>query len=157
METLYRKVAVTVKAVQFTDRNKDSVYNWAKSIQANVWHDYDEMGWPALKIPTLEGDMLCSLGDYLIVEPFPTDWRKLYPCKPSIFNQTYELLDAETPDPNAQLKADKAELLEALERVKSLEQLICLGGAVEEQWVSEALALDNMMTEIESLIQKHKQ
>ena len=55
------------------------------------------------------------------------------------------------------LESEKKELLEALERVKSLEQLICLGGAVEEQWVSEALALDNMMTEIESLIQKQKQ
>ena len=34
--------------------------------------------------------MMCSLGNYLIVEPFPTDWRKIYPCKEVIFNQTYE-------------------------------------------------------------------
>ena len=63
----------------------------------------------------------------------------------------------EIPDPTAQLQADKAELLEALEKVKRLEPIICMGGAVAEQWQNEAQALNEMMSEIESLIQKHKQ
>ncbi len=40
-------------------------------------------------IPTLEGTMKLEIGDYLIKEPFPTDWRKLYPCKREIFKKTY--------------------------------------------------------------------
>ena len=86
----YRKIPVEIEAVRFTDKTKDSVYTWATSIQENVTHGWDCEGKPILKIPTLEGVMECSLGDYLIVEPFPSDWRKLYPCKPSIFEKTYE-------------------------------------------------------------------
>jgi hypothetical protein len=88
--TKYRKIQVEIEAERFTDKTKDKVYTWAKSIQGNVFHDWDKNDNPILKIPTLEGEMECSLGDYLIVEPFPTDWRKLYPCKPSIFKKTYE-------------------------------------------------------------------
>ena len=63
----------------------------------------------------------------------------------------------EIPDNTTQLQADKAELLEALEKVKRLEPIICMGGAVAEQWQNEAQALNEMMSGIESLIQKHKQ
>jgi hypothetical protein len=90
MTTKFRKKPVEVDAIQFTDQNKDMVYNWAKSIQANVYHSWDDNKKPILSIPTLEGEMKCAIGDYLIVEPFPTDWRKLYPCKQSIFEQTYD-------------------------------------------------------------------
>lgn len=89
----YTKKPIEIEAVMFTDKNKDQVYNWASSIQQNVFPDWDENKQPILKIPTLEGDMICSLGDYLIKEPFPTDWRKLYPCKASIFEQTYMLFE----------------------------------------------------------------
>lgn len=86
----FRKKPVVIEAQIFTDENKDRVYTWAKSIQGNVYHGWDKEGKPILIIPTLEGEMECSLGDYLIVEPFPTDWRKLYPCKSDIFEKTYE-------------------------------------------------------------------
>lgn len=85
----YKKIPVEVEAVQFTDENKNQVYSWAHSLQMNVTHDIDENNKPILKIPTLEGEMICSFGDYLIKEPFPTDWRKLYPCKEEIFKKTY--------------------------------------------------------------------
>ncbi len=89
----FRKKQIEIEAVKFTDENKDQVYNWANSIQGNIQHDWGEDGKPILKIPTLEGEMECSFGDYLIVEPFPTDWRKLYPCKPDIFEKTYQRID----------------------------------------------------------------
>lgn len=85
----YRKKPVVVEAVQFTDENKDQVYSWVKEIQNNIYHSF-ENDKPCLIIPTLEGEMTCSLGDYLIKEPFPIDWRKIYPCKPDIFEKTYE-------------------------------------------------------------------
>jgi len=40
-------------------------------------------------IPTLEGNVLASPGDYIIrgID------GECYPCKPDIFNETYELLE----------------------------------------------------------------
>ena len=87
----YIKRLVEVDAIQFTNENKDQVYSWAKEIQMNIYNSWDKDNNPCLLIPTLEGEMTCSLGDYLIKEPFPTDWRKIYPCKEEIFNQTYQI------------------------------------------------------------------
>jgi hypothetical protein len=86
------KNPVEIDAVQFTEENKDQVFAWATQIQQNVYHGWED-NQPILKIPTLEGFMTCSLNDYLIVEPFPTDWRKLYPCKPDIFKKTYTKIE----------------------------------------------------------------
>ena len=47
----FRKKPIEIEAVQFTNQNKDMVYNWAKSIQGNVFHDWDENKQPILKIP----------------------------------------------------------------------------------------------------------
>ena len=41
-------------------------------------------------IMTNEGEMQCSPGDWIIKEPFPTGDRRFYPCKPDIFDATYE-------------------------------------------------------------------
>lgn len=86
----YKKKPVEIEAVQFTNENKVQVYHWALEIQSNIQASWDEEHKPCLLIPTLEGEMMCSLGDYLIKEPFPNDWRKIYPCKEDIFNKTYE-------------------------------------------------------------------
>jgi hypothetical protein len=59
----------------------------------NICHSWDDFGNPILIIPTLDGEMKASLGDYIIKEPFPTDWRKVYPCKPDIFEKTYEIIE----------------------------------------------------------------
>jgi len=90
MTEKFRKKPIVVEAIQFTEKNKNQVKNWASELQQNVFHGWDENKKPMLVIPTLEGEMNCSLGDYLIKEPFPTDWRKVYPCKAEIFEKTYE-------------------------------------------------------------------
>ena len=89
----FRKKPVEIEAVRFTDENKEDVLKWAKNMQYDVWEDWEDRNkqqGPIIKIPTLEGIMICSIGDYIIVEPFPTNHRKLYPCKPDIFKKTYE-------------------------------------------------------------------
>jgi hypothetical protein len=86
----FRKKPVEVEAWQFTEESKNKVYASARQLQGNVYASTDKDGNPILSIPTLEGEMVCALGDWLIVEPFPTDWRKVYPCKPDIFEKTYE-------------------------------------------------------------------
>jgi hypothetical protein len=87
---MYRKKPVVVEAMQFTDESKDRVYNWCSSQQMNIHPSFDQNNKPILKIPTLDGEMIASIGDYVVKEPFPTDWRKFYPCKPDIFEMTYE-------------------------------------------------------------------
>ena len=89
----YRKKPTVIEAIKFTNENKEKVYSWAREIQQNIYHEWDKEGNPCLIVPTLEGEMTCSLGDYLIKEPYPNDWRKLYPCKPDIFEQTYEVVE----------------------------------------------------------------
>lgn len=86
----YRKKPIEVEAWQFTNENKDRVYRTVQEIQMNIEPSIDVNGNPILIVPTLEGEMICAIGDYLIKEPFPTDWRKVYPCKPDIFEATYE-------------------------------------------------------------------
>jgi hypothetical protein len=86
----FRKKPIEIDAEQFTNDSKSSVYKWAKEIQGNIIPDFNIKGSPIIKIPTNEGVMNCEIGDYLVKEPFPTNDRRLYPCKPDIFHKTYE-------------------------------------------------------------------
>lgn len=83
----YRKKPVVVEAIQFTDEYKDRVYNTVSQIQGNIIPSWDKDNKPCLLIPTLEGEMTCSLGDYII----KGIKGEIYPCKPDIFEATYEL------------------------------------------------------------------
>lgn len=47
----------------------------------------------SLLIDTKEGTMKAYKGDWIIKEPFPTGDRDFYPCKPDIFEKTYEVVD----------------------------------------------------------------
>ena len=61
----------------------------------------------------------------------------------------------EVPDPTAQLQADKAELLEALEKISKVTNEGYMTDHTDFQvW---ELELKQVHSEIESLIQKHKQ
>jgi len=84
----YKKVPIVVNAIQFTNENKNSVYKFLQTIRANVYHKGDENS-PQLIIPTLEGEMTASIGDYIIQGIN----GELYPCKPEIFDKTYIPID----------------------------------------------------------------
>ena len=79
----YRKKPVEVEALQFTNDTKDQVFNW---VQGTRYPGRDDTGRPTLTIQTLEGDMVASLGDYIIRGVK----GEFYPCKPDIFEATYE-------------------------------------------------------------------
>lgn len=56
-----------IEAMRFTEENKDQAYNWARSIQKNVYHDFSEDNKPILRITTIfDGEIICRLGDYLV-------------------------------------------------------------------------------------------
>lgn len=86
MATSYRKKPVIIQAMQFTRDTADAVFAWVNQEGATLgwWEDRRHV---TLTIPTLEGDMTASEGDYVIrgVQ------GEFYPCKPDIFEAAYEL------------------------------------------------------------------
>ena len=82
---MYKKKPVIIEAEIFTEESKDKVLSWAKEYQYNIQHSCSDEGKPILLIPTLEGEMVCCLGDYLIKGV----QGEFYPCKPAIFKMTY--------------------------------------------------------------------
>jgi len=79
----YRKRPVVVEAVQFTEKNKYKIFNY---ITCNKSTDLDEDNCPIIKIQTLEGIMTAKIGDWIIKGIN----GEFYPCKPDIFEKTYE-------------------------------------------------------------------
>lgn len=89
MERFVKK-PVEVRAIQFTNENKDRVFNELREIQHNIQPTGTCMGEePGLLITTLEGNMHVSLNDWVIQGTY----GELYPCKPDIFNETYTKLN----------------------------------------------------------------
>jgi hypothetical protein len=78
----FRKKPVEIEAMQFTEKDKDKVFNW---IRCTCYPDW-EKGKPAITIQTLEGDMKACIGDWIIKGVN----GEFYPCKPDIFEKTYE-------------------------------------------------------------------
>lgn len=82
----YRKKPITVEVEQFTQENKDRCFNW---VTCNKYPDFDELGNPIFAIQTLEGIMIATLGDYIIKGVR----GEFYPCKPDIFEKTYDKVE----------------------------------------------------------------
>lgn len=74
----YRKKPVVVEAIQYNGKNKVEI-----QLFVNMYLDETIKG---LKIPMIEGDMFASVGDYIIKGV----QGEFYPCKPDIFEKTYE-------------------------------------------------------------------
>jgi len=80
----FRKLPVEIEAIQFTGNNYDDI------------NDIDELGNGDrvmkfyndnhIAIVTLEGEMRVNIGDWIIKGVA----GEIYPCKPDIFEQTYE-------------------------------------------------------------------
>ncbi len=77
----YRKRPVEISAIRWTGENVEEV---AAMTDGSINVVYDSAG-RAFLIQTLEGQMRCSMGDWLIrgVE------GEFYPCQHSIFQKTY--------------------------------------------------------------------
>ena len=92
----YRKKPVIVDAIQWTRENDIELESWLcseKSVELEIDdHLYVAgVGVPyisGIKIKTLEGIMEAKYGDYIIKGVN----GEFYPCKPDIFEKTYEVL-----------------------------------------------------------------
>jgi hypothetical protein len=78
----FRKKPVEIEAVQFNGWNFGEINDWmfdSKGVYPSCFKD-------SMIIKTLEGDMVANVGDYIIKGVK----GEFYPCKPDIFEQTYE-------------------------------------------------------------------
>jgi hypothetical protein len=83
--TKYRKKPVVIDAVQWTGDNFHEVDEFTN--ETCLW-DSEGLG---LIIPTLEGDHLACVGDWIIRGVK----GEFYPCKPDIFAWTYEPVEGD--------------------------------------------------------------
>lgn len=82
----YRKKPVIIEAIQFED-NSDRIIEIHEFMGGDTIRvNYEDKNNPYLKIETFEGIMKASVGDYIIKGVN----GEFYPCKPDIFEKTYE-------------------------------------------------------------------
>ena len=82
----FMKKPVVIEAEQFTEENKDRAFHF---ITCNVYARFDQENNPTLVIQALEGNITASLGDWIIKGVK----GEFYPCKPDIFEETYEQVE----------------------------------------------------------------
>jgi hypothetical protein len=86
----FRKKPVVIEAVQWTGNNLREIIDFAglhPSANKWTWDEYTEVvRTEGLKIFTLEGSHMATVGDWIIKGVK----GEFYPCKPDIFEQTYE-------------------------------------------------------------------
>lgn len=81
----YRKKPVVIEAMVF-----NGTLDMAQAIAKWMGKPFDWVGTPdVLEIPTLEGVMTATKGDYII----KGIKGEFYPCKPDIFLSSYELAE----------------------------------------------------------------
>ena len=80
----FRKKPVVIEAIQYDGTEK----SW---IELSTFTDYtiENPEGDVLEIPTLEGTMTVSKGDWVIKGIA----NEFYPCKPDIFEKTYEKVE----------------------------------------------------------------
>lgn len=82
----YRKKPVVIEAVQFGE-DVGPLIQWLDKNGVLYEPYHDEHGrYVSLEIPTMEGVMRADRGDWIIKGV----QGEFYPCKPDIFEQTYE-------------------------------------------------------------------
>lgn len=80
----YKKKPVIIDAVQWTGNNIEEL----KEFMNTASHEYDSIN-NSLNIKTLEGTMHAEVDDYIIKGVK----GEFYPCKPDIFEATYEAIE----------------------------------------------------------------
>lgn len=90
----YRKKPVVIEAIQWNENNLDEIKAFAGEsveywIADAAWEAGVGVPMKVLHVLTLEGRMNVSKDDYII----KGIKGEFYPCKPDIFEQTYELVE----------------------------------------------------------------
>ena len=92
MILIARKKPIEIECIKFTGNNISELKNFVGDalvmsfLQMDPWSEHSD---PDFSIRTLEGDMKISKGDFVIQGVS----GEFYPCKPEIFEKTYEVVD----------------------------------------------------------------
>lgn len=96
----FRKKPVVIEAIQYTGDNLGEVLQFI-SAHSDSKRKYWAGDGGELCIETLEGTMRASFDDWVIIGIT----GEVYPCKPDIFEATYEPVE-EMPDPETKYRDD---------------------------------------------------
>ena len=80
------KKPIVIEAIQYNGINITEIESFLVSKLPTVWSSVEDT---QLVIPTLEGDMKVSKGDYVI----KGIKGEFYPCKPDVFEKTYDVVE----------------------------------------------------------------
>ena len=122
--TQYRKKQVVINAWSAKEISFFAAKDWSK-MPKEINEAYKKGGWVFLtngeiNIPTLEGTMKASKDDMIIQEVN----GEFYPCKPDIFEKTYEEFRQEEHELQKQTNDFKSRLIEEQKQLeKKLEKL----------------------------------
>lgn len=83
MTRKYMKRPIVIEAMQWTGENRKDIFMFCSK---SYTHYQIGSNIPELRIQTLEGSMIASVGDYII----KGIQGEFYPCKPDIFHETYD-------------------------------------------------------------------
>ncbi len=86
----FRKKPVVVEAYQWTGTSLLDLKNFREAHNLPHWPIASRNGMTGICIPTLEGDHIARKGDWIIKGVA----GEYYPCKPDIFEATYDPLEA---------------------------------------------------------------
>lgn len=89
----YIKKPIIIDAIQFND-TPERLVEIQEFMDKDITVDYADNDNPKLKIETLEGIMEASIGDYII----KGIKGEFYPCKPDIFEASYNKVDSFNKD-----------------------------------------------------------
>lgn len=82
----YVKKPIIIEAIKFKNDSVETIMEINEFMNLDELRvNYNIQDKPAIIIPTLEGNMRAEIGDYIIKGIN----GEFYPCKPDIFNKTY--------------------------------------------------------------------
>lgn len=87
----YRKLPVVIEAFQWNGQHQKEYPDWLwEAVKCGKVY-FENTDPVTMIVKTLEGDHTAKLGDYII----QGIKGELYPCKPDIFEKTYEAVEEE--------------------------------------------------------------
>lgn len=84
----FRQIPVVIDARQLTNDNLDEIIHWIDSVSGHWLCSRSSSTSHPLMIRTLDGNHVAAIGDWIINDVE----GEFYPCKPDIFEMTYEPL-----------------------------------------------------------------
>lgn len=85
----YRKKPVVIEAVKYDGKNTKEIWEFVDEglVEHSIFPGFND-----IYIDTLEGKMMAEVGDWIIKGVN----GEFYPCKPDIFEQTYERVETDS-------------------------------------------------------------